>query len=215
MFPSARSRPSLPLSPVLVCLAALVALAGARPAPASAQDARWLVRPHLTGALIDADSEGLGLDVGNALTAGADVTFFATPKIGVNLLAAFISPEVEAGEGAAATSLGSVDALPPVLTVQYHVLREGPVRPYVGAGGSLVAFFGYSGTLEEVNTDIDTGIGPAVQGGVNLQATDRFSVMADVRWVWLLNDPGVETDLGDDELDFQHGIVSLGVGFTL
>lgn len=197
-----------------LCAAALLAAAIA-PSPASAQEGAWLVRPHLAGALIDAESEALDLDVGNALTAGVDVTYFATSRIAVNVLAAFISPEVDAGTGDEAVSLGSVDALPPVLTVQYHFLERGPVRPYVGGGGSMVAFFGYSGTLETVNADIETGIGPAVQGGVNLHATDRFLVMADVRWVWLANDPGVETDLGDDELDFQHGIVSLGVGFTL
>lgn len=197
-----------------MALAVLLAVA-AFPASAWAQDGDWLVRPHLAGVLIDADSEGLGLEVDNAITAGTDVTYFVTPKIGVNLLAAFISPEVEAETEAETVSLGSVDALPPVLTVQYHFLDQGSVRPYLGAGGSLVAFFGYSGTLEAVDADIETGFGPAVQGGVNLWATDRFAVMADFRWVWLLNDPEVRTDIGDDELDFQHGIVSLGVGFRL
>lgn len=195
-------------------LAALIALVGV-PASALAQEGSWLVRPHVSGVLIDADSEGLGLEVDNAITAGTDVTYFVTKKIGVNLLAAFISPEVEAQTEVESVSLGSVDALPPVLTVQYHFLDRGPIRPYLGAGGSLVAFFGYSGTLEGVDADIETGFGPAVQGGVNLWATDRFAVMADFRWVWLLNDPEVTTDIGDDELDFQHGIVSLGVGFTL
>lgn len=193
----------------------LLGLSAADPSAARAQEHRWLVRPHVAGALIDADSDQLDLDVGNAITAGTDVTYFATPRIGVSLLAAFISPEVEAGTGDEATSLGSVDALPPVLTLQYHLLPEGPVRPYLGAGGSLVEFFGFSGTLEGANADIDTGLGPAVQGGVNVFATERLVVMGDVRWVWLLNDPEVQSDVGNDELDFQHAILSLGIGFTL
>lgn len=209
-----RPSPPRPATAGLLALAVLVAAAAA-PRPAAAQDHRWMVRPHLTGVFVDAESEALGLEVGDALTLGTDVTFFATPKVAVNLLAAFISPEVEAGEDPDETNLGSVDALPPALTVQYHFLDRGPVRPYVGAGGSLVEFFGFTGTLEAVNAEIDTGFGPVVQGGVNLYATDRFVVMGDLRWVWLLNDPGVQTDIGDDELDFNHGIVSLGVGFTI
>lgn len=194
---------------------AVLLVVAAVPSPASGQDGRWLVRPHVTGALIDADSETLSLEVGDAITAGVDVTYFATQKLGVNFLAAFISPEVEMESEGDPVSLGSVDALPPVLTLQYHPVDEGPVRPYVGAGGSLVSFFGYSGTLDAANADIETGIGPAVQGGINLWASDRLAVMADVRWVWLANDPAVETDVGDDELDFQHAIVSLGVGFRM
>lgn len=203
---------------VPAALALLLGLAAATPERAAAQemmdgtDARWMIRSHVSGVLIDGTSTELGLDVGDDLAVGMDITFFPTPKVGVNLLAAFISPDVESSVLEA--DLGSVDALPPALTLQYHFMDRGAVRPYVGAGGSLVAFYGYSGTLEEANVDIETGFGPVAQGGVNLFVTDRLLVMADVRWVWLLNDPEVTSDVGTDELDFNHGILSLGLGFT-
>lgn len=196
---------------------ALLFLLGLAPDRAIGQEmdadaSRWMVRSHVSGVLIDGTSPALQLDVGNALAVGTDITFFATPKIGVNLLAAFISPEVEAGTPE--TSIGSVDALPPALTLQYHFMDEGPIRPYLGAGASLVTFFNYTGTLETADVDIDPGFGPVAQGGLNLYVSDRFAVMADVRWVWLLNDPSVTSALGNDELDFSHGILSVGLGYT-
>lgn len=184
--------------------------------PAAAQDAdRWMVRTHVSGVLLDAESEVLDLSVGNTVTLGADVTYFVTPRVAVNALAAFIAPEVEAGdEDTGVTNLGSVDALPPAVTVQYHFPVAGPVQPYLGAGGSWVHFFGETGVLDDIDADIDDGWGLVGQGGVNLSVTDDVAVMADARWVEILNDPEVDTALGVDELDFRHVILSAGVGFT-
>ena len=185
------------------------------PSPATAQETadRWMVRTFVSGVVFDAGSDVLDLEAEPTVTAGADVTYFPTRHIGVNALAAFISPEIEALDES--MNLGSVDALPPVLTVQYHFVREGPVQPYVGGGGSYVNFFGESGRLDDVNAEIDDGWGIAGQAGVNLFPSRRFAVIADFRWVSILNDPDVTTDLGNDELELDHAIISLGVGFSL
>lgn len=214
-------RPSPPAArlsraPALLLLFLLLGLGA--PTRADAQSTgfdRWMVRTHTTGVLFDAESnpEALALDVEETITAGADVTYFPHRNVGVNLLAAFISPEVTSG----GESLGSVDALPPVLTVQYHFLTEGPVRPYVGGGGSYVNFFGNTGVLDgdQADADIDDGWGVAGQGGLNVFLSESFSLMADFRWVSILNDPTVETELGNDELELNHAIISMGAGFSL
>lgn len=205
---------------VPAALALLLGLAAVTPERAGAQemmdgtDARWMIRSHVSGVLIDGTSTELGLDVGDDLAVGMDITFFPTPKVGVNLLAAFISPEVTAMDDGEEISLGSVKALPPAMTVQYHFPAGESFRPYLGVGGSLVAFFDETGTLAEVNTEIDPGLGLVGQGGFNAFVADGIVFMADFRWVEILNDPEVTTDIGDDELDFRHFVLSTGIGFS-
>lgn len=200
-------------------LAAAVALVATAPRPVQAQDFdRVMVRTHVSAIILDAQSattDGLDLDVANTVTVGADLTLFATPTVAFNLLAAFISPEVSSGPAGLNASLGSVDALPPALTVQYHFMPGERFRPYLGAGGSWVTFFDQSGDLENLNVEIDDGFGLVGQAGFNAFVTDNVAVMADFRWVEIMNDPEVTVG-GDlaDELDFRHFILSGGVGFT-
>lgn len=199
-------------------LAAAVALSAAAPRPAEAQDFdRVMVRTHVSAVFLDVQSspptglDGLDLDVENTVTMGADLTVFATRNIGVNLLAAFISPEVRsAGE-----SLGSLDALPPALTLQYHFLPEEKFRPYLGVGGSWVTFFEKSGSLEQLDVEVDDGFGLVGQAGFNASVVDGVYVMGDFRWVEIMNDPSVTVGgTLADELDFRHFILSGGVGFS-
>lgn len=206
---------SIPSKALLAAVVAAVALAVAAPSSADAQDFdRWMVRSHVSAVFIDAQSDALLLDVGNDLAVGADVTLFASRNVAVNLLAAFISPEVTAMDDGEEISLGSVKALPPAMTVQYHFPAGESFRPYLGVGGSLVAFFDETGTLAEVNTEIDPGLGLVGQGGFNAFVADGIVFMADFRWVEILNDPEVTTDIGDDELDFRHFVLSTGIGFS-
>ena len=207
---------------VLGALGVAVALAVTAPRPVAGQDFdRVMVRTHVSAIFLDAKSApptgvaGLDLDVGNTVTVGADLTVFATPNLAFNLLAAFISPEVKSGPGGLDKSLGSVDALPPALTVQYHFLPDGKFRPYLGVGGSWVTFFNQSGDLANLNVDISDAFGVVGQGGFNAYVTDHLAVMLDFRWVEILNKPDVTVDgTLADKLDFRHYILSGGVGFT-
>lgn len=216
---SLESTTSRPGRFVLLALAGAVAASVATIAPADAQDFdRVMVRTHVSGIFLDATSattEGLDLSVENTITMGADLTLFATPNIGVNLLAAFIAPEViqETDEGEA--SLGSISALPPALTVQYHFLPDQTFRPYLGVGGSWVTVLDETGALEDLAVDIDDGFGLVGQAGFNAAVVDGVFVMADFRWVEIMNDPEVAVQgTVADELDFRHFILSGGVGFS-
>ncbi len=206
----------------LGALTAAVALAVTAPRPATGQAFdRVMVRTHVSAIFLDAKSSppaglaGLDLDVGNTVTVGADLTVFATPNVAFNLLAAFISPEVKSGAAGLNKSLGSVDALPPALTVQYHFLPDGKFRPYLGAGGSWVTFFDQSGDLQNLNVEISDAFGLVGQGGFNAYVTDHLAVMMDFRWVEILNKPDVKVGgVVADRLDFRHFILSGGVGFS-
>lgn len=202
----------------LGALAALCSLLLLVPSPGAAQemgmddDASWLVRPLGAVAVMNGEVEALGLETESLVTFGMDVTRFVSPNWGLNLLLAVASTEMKAADG---TSFGSLEILPPTLTLQYHFAPEGPVRPYLGAGGNLSIFYNETGTLEEVSASVDPGVGLALQGGADFMVADRFSVFADVRWVTFLNDPSVETDAGDAELDHDMAVISAGLGFRM
>lgn len=175
----------------------------------------WMVRSLVLGALIDGQSEGpLSLDTGEDIAVGADVTYFLSDRLALNLLAAFVTPEVTSDAEGVPPSLGSVKAVPPALTLQFHLAPEESVRPYVGAGVSYTNFFDVTGTLDEVDAEIEDGLGVAGQAGVNIPIHEAVSFAADFRWVFILNDPEVTTTLADDELkDLNWPIIAVGLGF--
>lgn len=175
----------------------------------------WMVRSLVLGALIDGQSEGpLSLDTGDDVTVGADVTYFLTDRLALNLLAAFVNPEVTSDAEGVPPSLGSVKAVPPALTLQFHLAPEESVRPYVGAGVSYTNFFDVTGTLDEVEAEIEDGLGVVGQAGLNIPIHEAVSFAADFRWVFILNDPEVTTTLADDELeDLNWPIIAVGLAF--
>lgn len=174
----------------------------------------WVVRPLLLGALINGESDALLLDTGDDIAVGADVTYFLSNRLALNLLAAFVNPEVSSDAEAVEGSLGSVKAVPPTLTLQYHVAPEEKVRPYIGAGVNYTNFFDVTGALDAEDVEIEDALGVAGQAGLNIMLSDVVSFGADFRWVFILNDPEVTTTtLGTDELELDWPIIAVGFGF--
>ena len=179
--------------------------------PALAQvsgDAQWLVRTTVIGVFTNASSRTLGLDVKDTIDVALDGTYFVTPNIGLNLLATFLNTEVTAkGLG----SLGSVDLLPPILTVQWHFLPQAQVRPYVGIGFNYNHFTRASGTLSAIHTKIENKFGGVVQVGMDYMLTKSLSLNADLKYLQVK--PEVRTDLGTDKLNLRATIIGVGLGY--
>lgn len=175
---------------------------------------RWHVRPLgavvlMNGEVPTLGTTAVGLETDDLVTFGMDVTHFVTPNWGVNLLLATASTEIRAADG---SSFGSLDVLPPTLTVQYHFAPDAAVQPYLGAGGNLSIFYEETGQLEAAGAEVDPGLGAAVQGGFNF-IIDGIYLFTDVRWTTFLNDPTVESALGNGELDHDMFVLSAGLGF--
>ena len=179
--------------------------------PAFAQvagDPQWLVRTTVIGVLTNASSRTLGLDVKDTTDVALDITYFATPNIGLNLLATFLNTEVTAkGFG----SVGSVDLLPPILTVQWHFAPQAQVRPYVGIGFNYNHFSRESGTLSAIHTKIENKFGGVVQVGLDYMLTKSLSLNADLKYLQVK--PEVRTDLGNDKLNLRATIIGVGLGY--
>jgi outer membrane protein W len=80
------------------------------------------------------------LDVDDGYSLGFNITYMATPNIGIELLGAlpFRHDINLSGRGKVGEHL---QQLPPTLFVQYHFMPSSNVRPYVGVGLNYTFFF--------------------------------------------------------------------------
>ncbi len=87
-------------------------------------------------------------------------------------------------------NIGTFKHLPPTLTLQYHFIPDGTIRPYVGAGINLTI-------LSDVNLEIPTvgkldlenySVGGALQAGLDWKLDKNLYLNFDVKQVWIESD---------------------------
>ncbi|MBO9661514.1 OmpW family outer membrane protein [Dokdonella sp.] len=129
----------------------------------------------------------LKADVGDDARPTVSLEYFFTPNWGFEVLAALpFEHEVKLNGARAA----SVKHLPPTLSVQYHFMPGAQVSPFIGVGLNYTRFFSIKekGPLAGANLDLGDSWGGAVHAGVDVKIDERWSFMADVRWI------SIETD---------------------
>lgn len=149
---------------------------------------------------------GVGVDPGSAL--GITVAYMLTDRIGIELLAATPFKHDITVQGVAGLSdLGSVEHLPPTLSVQYYFLPGSAIRPYIGVGVNYTTFFSeeLSSSVESAlgasNLDLDDSVGLAAQFGVDWQLGDRWLLNAAVWRIDIGTTATLDSALGQVEVD--------------
>jgi outer membrane protein len=136
-------------------------------------------------------------------------------------------------------NLGSVNLLPPTLTLQWHFLPDQTFDPYVGAGVTYVRAFdrNLSTTLDASDLPGGTGLtsvklpihisrnafGPAIQAGFDVNLPEKWLLNFDVKKIWF--DTKVTVDTSNttpltglsgwkkiDQLDIDPWVISVGFG---
>jgi outer membrane protein len=153
-----------------------------------------------------------------------DVTYFFTRNIAAELILTY--PQ-EHDVKFANTKIGTVTHLPPTLTLQYHFLPEGTIRPYVGLGLNytrltsvkLNAAPALGGTDAPIDMDRNSW-GLAGQVGVDFQLAPKSKWFAnlDVKYVQIeANDirisSGALAGTKVTDLDVNPWLMSVGVGY--
>lgn len=179
-----------------VMLAAVVAIAAAQPAHAEAGDVLLRLRGIVVAPNEDSGSilpgfPGEEASVDNAVAPEVDVTWMATDHIGFELIAA-TTKHTASGLSGTTGSIGPLTStwvLPPTLTVQYHPVVNGPIRPYVGAGVNYTLFYSEdpSRALEaavgETRVSMSDSFGWAVQAGVDVDISRNLFLNFDVKYI--------------------------------
>ncbi len=185
----------------LLAAALIVAL----PAAAIADD-NWMIRARAINIAPDVSSSVAGLDVSSEWVPEVDFTYFLTPNIGVELILATARHEVTLN----GASLGKVNHLPPTLTLQYHFMPSGMVKPYVGAGLNYTRF--YNVDLAPGLTLDSNSFGGALQAGVDIKVTENGYINLDVKKIWI----GTEVQANGvklTDLDIDPVVWGIGYGF--
>ncbi|MCK7495383.1 MAG: outer membrane beta-barrel protein [Comamonadaceae bacterium] len=171
--------------------------------------ASWMVGLRGIGIYPNDDSDIPGVGVDSAWTAELDFTYFFTPNVAVELIAATAKHQVTLD----GQEIGKVGVLPPTLTLQYHFTQFGAFKPYVGAGLNYTYFYDRdlaNGALE-IGRD---SWGAAVQGGVDYMLDRHWSLNFDVKYIWINTDVEVKsTGAKVGEVDIDPWVFGIGVRY--
>jgi outer membrane protein len=205
--------------------AAAMALALAA-APAMAQDARGFRAGDLMIGL-----SGIGVlpsnggstsiggtpHAGDAFTAQLDFTYFFTPNVAMNLIAATTKNDVSVRNvpGAGTVDLGSAWLLPPTLTLQYYPMPTSRISPYFGAGLNYTMFYSEGGSRSPGidSVKIDDAWGFALNAGVNYEITPNWLANIDVKYIFLSADVRVNGGAVTGSADLNPWVIGAGVRY--
>lgn len=207
---------------------ALVLAAGA--APAAAQDAArgkragdFLVGLSAIGVLPESggrvDAIGGRPNASDSATAQLDFTYFLTPTIAVNLIAATTRHDIEARNTALGTvDLGHVWALPPTLTLQYHPLPQSRISPYLGLGVNYTVFYSEGGGRHPAvsSVEVRNAWSLALNAGVDVELAPNWLLNLDVKRLQFLEpDLRVDTALGrvNARAELNPWVIGTGVRY--
>ncbi|EIJ43070.1 outer membrane protein W [Beggiatoa alba B18LD] len=198
-----------------------------------------LVRGRIINISPDADSgdvyssavggnvAGTSVDVDDAWTLDIDFTYMLTKYVGVELLLDLSSQHNVSSKGETLNTLAPGDiietrVLPPALILQYHLLPDGPVRPYAGFGFNYTYFFD-----EKVTSSLDNGLGGVsglsldssfgwvAQLGVDYDINENVFLNADVKYMDISTtaefDSGALGHVSTD-VDINPWVIGFGVG---
>lgn len=216
----------------LIPLIAVGAIA-ATALPAYAEQGDWVVRLRATHVSPQDESQlDLADGVGGAPRSGdswlvvdsntipeVDVSYYFTKHIAAELILAAGTRHDVNIEGVGAQPLGSVNLLPPVLTLQWHFNPDQTIDPYIGLGINYTRFMDNSlGTSGGADRNIHTernAFGPALQFGADYNLDNGWLLNVDVKKVWLDTDVTLASAAGTvkiDRLDIDPWIFSVGFG---
>ena len=181
-----------------------------------------LVRARALGVLPDVSSKvdviGGKADITDNYVPEVDGTYFLTPNIGFELIAAITYHDVkDKGSIAGDIPLGSVRLLPPTLTAQWHFLPAQKINPYVGAGINYTFFYGVERSPLPIihSTHYSDNVGAALQAGADYNVSGRWYLNVDVKKIYLSTDVKLGTTLGPitAKADIDPWLVGLGVAY--
>lgn len=186
-----------------VTLAVLGLSAAGNNAIAQESFRNFQIKAGLSGVLWN--DENKGVDLNGAAVAGADahvkdvwlptatLTYYFSRNFAAELFCCFAHANVY-GDGTLKGALGQDKVadtwtFPPILTLQYHFDRMGPIKPYIGAGVQWIHYFSSDSGLKGALAGFDSvkfrdSWGPALQAGVDIDLGRGWSMGFDAKYVW-------------------------------
>ncbi len=167
------------------------------------------------------DIPGSSVSVDPDTTIELDLSYFFTRHLAVEAIFGTSRHDIN-GKGSVAGlgKLAKIRTLPPTVTLQYHFLPEGRIRPYAGLGVNYTLFYDEqaSNSLESAlgptNVDLSSSWGLAAQAGVDIALKNEWFVNLDAKYIRMdttatLNSGGV---VRKANVDIDPWFIGIGVG---
>lgn len=182
----------------------------------------FMVRVRAIGVIPEDNSSSIST-IGGHVTATAqaapevDLSYFFTDNIALELIAATTRHDIKAtGTKVGDIDVGSVWALPPTLTLQYHFMPHSAFSPYVGVGLNVTFWYGASPANPPVtHLSVGNNVGPALQAGIDYNFAGHWFLNADVKQIFLNTDAHVDA-LGTTvkaRTSLDPLVVGMGIGY--
>lgn len=177
----------------------------------------------------DVMSPGAELSVDNNVIPELDISYYFTKHLATELILALGTKHDVSIKGDTLTTvgnqnLGSINALPPTLTLQWHFNPDQTFDPYVGAGINYTNMLDrnlqvHSGALvgSKIKVDSDSW-GYALQAGLDVNLKEGWLINADVKYVNIETDVKLRNPLAGnrwtkiDSLDINPWVFGIGFG---
>ncbi|WP_207538415.1 OmpW/AlkL family protein [Sabulicella rubraurantiaca] len=152
----------------------------------------------------------------NAASPQLDFTYFFTPNLSANLIAAATRHDLRvSGSALGDLKLGRVWALPPTLTVQYHPLPQSRLSPYVGIGLNATFFYGHGGAMtppvNRVRVRNTVGVAPNI--GLDYEVAPNWLLNFDAKWILMQPDVSVNSGLIGARADVNPFVIGASVRY--
>lgn len=179
----------------------------------------WVAR--LRGLAFVTDTDGTTDTLGGAARTSddfipeLDFSYFFTDNIAVELILATTKHSVEVKNSTAGDlDLGTVRALPPVLTLQYHFRPKEAFSPYLGAGVNYTIMYDTERGRSVNSVDYSNEFGWALQAGMDYQFAENWMLNVDLKKVFVSTDITVNGGaINANDTVLGPWIVGIGVGY--
>lgn len=227
------------ISALLACLSLLSAM------QVQAEQGDWVIRLRAVNVMPNEDSQlgttvnellgstvmssGAELGVSDNMIPEIDISYYFTKHLAAELiLAVGTEHNVRITDDNLGTignqPLGSVDALPPTLTLQWHFNPDELIDPYIGAGINYTLMLdryarGSRGAIagNKIKIDRDSW-GYALQTGVDINLSDGWLINADLKYIDIdttVKLRGTATNnlwRKVDSLEIDPWVIGIGIG---
>lgn len=193
-----------------LCAAALLLVGSAQ----AYDSGDWLLRGGAHYVEPKSNNHGT-VSVDGAASITASLSYFFTPNLAVDVLAAipFEHDITLNGDG---STVASTMHLPPTVSMVWYPSVAGNWQPFVGAGLNYTLFFEEEtkGALDGSKLSLDPSVGLAAVAGMEYRLQDNLTLSLDVRYFDIDTDASLDgADLGSVEIDPMGYGLSLGYQF--
>ncbi len=150
------------------------------------------------------------------ITPEVDLAYFLTDHVSVEAIAATSSHEVSAtGTALGRVDVGSVWALPPTVTLQYHASPIYGFQPYAGVGLTVAFFYdAHAAGPTVTKVGFSTAVGPALDAGFDYHLQGRWVANVDVKQMFVSTKARINGGAIVAKTSLSPTVVGVGIGYV-